>query len=1113
MPKRFFSIIVSFIFIFNSYRPVDAQVLELPLPGQMLGPSAAFTPLTLKGLVIDPKKPLEFQFIVDPGDNSKPVNSDHLRQESSKLVKYFLAGLTIPDGELWVNLSPYEKARILPDALAQTVLGRDMLAEDYILKQLSASLIYPEKSLGKEFWSKVYAKTLERFGTTNVPVNTFNKVWVVPDKAQIFESGQGVYITRASLKVMLDEDYLALTKHRTTTSHSIASEITRQIVLPQIEDEVNEGRNFACLRQIYNALILAKWYKESIEDSLLQRVYTNKNKVAGISTAAFKEQIYRRYVQAYKRGVFNYIKEEPTGNGQLVAHKYFSGGEELWNIKLDPSGSRADIPKNKTSIALTVRLKPDQASVSGPVQGYINESLRPLLVLDPQAGYHVVFGFMQRRYDKDHWAKVVGWPSPPELITYTNPVTQKEEMLTPEVYAERKTEFLERYSSKRDLDAVTRQYKQQFPHIPLEVVPLFMEVARRRTELFDVPILRPILDILPKGAVIADFGAGRNELGHAIRNYLIQRGRAPQLIVATDRIHWPTTSPKDRYSVYVDQESNTSVKLEPGTVNLAINFWMLHHVSIKDQYELLKNERLTLKEKGQGYSVIFEPFVRGEEGPETYLKKHEQGLQNPEIERVSSLQGFLTGQAHIKLTRSQQIKVLALEDWVGHRLEQNRPKMPLPFSYLPTKRIDEMMKNLGMEKVEEFFMVVGSLRSGPPVNIVSVYKTASAITRRPSLPGGENLTLMANVSLPERNALNTVLDTLVPRDYPLANLEGIWKDDVVLQATENMDVISEALKVLDKGAHRLIILDNPNVNMVNLIGNAVKEGLDIEVRGWGTVNQKSWNSFRQRMAITPANQKQEYARPPQIIKQIVDQLIKKSINTEIVSDVTQYRQKIQNSLKKSNYTIVFVAHDPLSQFPEFHRFHEAFSGSKMKFISHTVSLSAARIGDRRLERRDMLRFWLGQALKSLSQSKFGLNKERFNWDYPDKYWDALDYLLKRLDETEGQSYAKDFLKTIDAEEAGKYKRTRLFLTDLKLMAGDKAMTSPMTKDGGIDFNQIHLGRSRAQGAAPFNPSLFNDFSEKGFAGFTPIIMNITPVQDPLVLFGVRKTGKENLQVH
>ena len=74
-------------------------------------------------------------------------------------------------------------------------MGRDMLAQDYILKQLTASLIYPEKEFGKEFWGKVYAQAQKQFGTTDIPVNTFNKVWIVPDQAVIWEHN-GAYMVR-----------------------------------------------------------------------------------------------------------------------------------------------------------------------------------------------------------------------------------------------------------------------------------------------------------------------------------------------------------------------------------------------------------------------------------------------------------------------------------------------------------------------------------------------------------------------------------------------------------------------------------------------------------------------------------------------------------------------------------------------------------------------------------------------------------------------------------------------------------------------------------------------------------------------------------------------------
>ena len=190
-------------------------------------------------------------------------------------------------------------------------MGRDLLAQDYILKQLTASLIYPEKDLGKEFWSRVYQKAQEQFGTTNVPVNTFNKVWILPNQAQVFENGNAAYVTKSTLKVMLDEDYL----HSKQQAHSgnvpvqepiesLGAQIVREIVIPEIEKEVNTGKNFAPLRQIYQALILAKWYKETIQNGLLDAVYTNKKKVAGVNLndPAVKEQIYHRYLQAYKKG-------------------------------------------------------------------------------------------------------------------------------------------------------------------------------------------------------------------------------------------------------------------------------------------------------------------------------------------------------------------------------------------------------------------------------------------------------------------------------------------------------------------------------------------------------------------------------------------------------------------------------------------------------------------------------------------------------------------------------------------------------------------------------------------------------------------------------------------
>src|SRR5271154_1532396 len=146
----------------------------------MVDLSPAYEPALIKGLTVHKDNPFLFDFILDTG-NSK-LTGNALKQEGNRLVKYFFACLTIPEKDLWVNLSPYEKDRIIPHALGETAMGKDLLAQDYILKQLTASLIYPEKNLGKTFWDRVYAKSAEMYGTTQIPVNTFNKVWILADE-------------------------------------------------------------------------------------------------------------------------------------------------------------------------------------------------------------------------------------------------------------------------------------------------------------------------------------------------------------------------------------------------------------------------------------------------------------------------------------------------------------------------------------------------------------------------------------------------------------------------------------------------------------------------------------------------------------------------------------------------------------------------------------------------------------------------------------------------------------------------------------------------------------------------------------------------------------------
>ncbi|OGX07704.1 MAG: hypothetical protein A2Z88_06625 [Omnitrophica WOR_2 bacterium GWA2_47_8] len=342
---RLTAVLMVLTFPFTTIIPSYGQeILNLPVPGSMVPLSPGFVPTILKGVKIYPSDPLRFDFIVDTGHSG--LKGDALKEESQRLIKYFLASLTVPEDSLWVNLSPYEKDKIIPADFGQTEMGRDLLAQDYILKQITASLIYPEDELGKKFWEKVYQKAQTLYGTTDIPLNTFNKVWIIPEKAVVYVEGETIFVAESHLKVLLEEDYLALehnsynqnigadkiSKDKLEQVSGVSSSIVREIVIPELEKEVNEGKNFAQLRQIYNSVILATWFKKNLKESFLGKVYANQNKTKGIESNNQKinEEIYQRYVEAYKKGVYNFVKEDyDFATQQMIPRKYFSGGAKL----------------------------------------------------------------------------------------------------------------------------------------------------------------------------------------------------------------------------------------------------------------------------------------------------------------------------------------------------------------------------------------------------------------------------------------------------------------------------------------------------------------------------------------------------------------------------------------------------------------------------------------------------------------------------------------------------------------------------------------------------------------------------------------------------------------
>ena len=297
-----------------------AASLALPEPTQLLRSSKHFSSPLLRGLRFDSGDLMSFDFVLDLKNKEDVEN-----KEITRLINYFLAALTVPEDDVWVNLSPFEKDRIIPGTLAQTELGRDMLGQDYILKQLSSSLTHPDTLIGKEYW-------------LNNKKENIGKIWIKPNKSIIYENKDIAYISEATLKAVTEEG------------------AGFDAILAKITDDVNNGKNFTKLRQFYHSVLLATWFKQKFKSTFYKQ-YIDQNKITGIDLEdkQVKHKIYNLYVEAYKKGVYNYIKKESDlKTDKKVKKRYFSGGISNLAEELSVTSSSASILKRRLPTALKI---------------------------------------------------------------------------------------------------------------------------------------------------------------------------------------------------------------------------------------------------------------------------------------------------------------------------------------------------------------------------------------------------------------------------------------------------------------------------------------------------------------------------------------------------------------------------------------------------------------------------------------------------------------------------------------------------------------------------------------------------------------------------------------
>lgn len=307
----------------------------LGLKPPIASPGDTFRPVHLRYLHYD-SLDNSFKLFLDRGDAKNPKTQD-VASTAKDLLNYFLVGISLPNDTFWVNLRPDSPHDIIDPLLAQTEVGRIFLESDLKLKKDTARATSPETPEGKEYWNRLYQKAGELYGAQNVTIPTLTRPWIIPDEIIIAESTDSAYVYKATLKVMLEQDYLkdsalySFKDEREKQLNEYSSQIIRDNILPKLIKRINTSKEYAPLRQVYYSLILAQWFKARNQNKntpyprLIDRKdLTNLQSQIPYSVYAY----FNAYKENFAQGEYNIKEPISTAHGQVI-RSYFSGGIAL----------------------------------------------------------------------------------------------------------------------------------------------------------------------------------------------------------------------------------------------------------------------------------------------------------------------------------------------------------------------------------------------------------------------------------------------------------------------------------------------------------------------------------------------------------------------------------------------------------------------------------------------------------------------------------------------------------------------------------------------------------------------------------------------------------------
>jgi len=377
-----------------------------------------FRPLHLRYISFDNLNN-NFKLLLDKGDSKNP-SAGELESAAKDLFNYFLVGISLPNSTFWVNLRPDSPNDVIDPLLAQTEVGKILLEADLQLKKDTANATNPGTPEGKRYWDKLYKKAGELYGSENVTIPTLTRPWIVPDEIIIRESIDSAYVYKATLKVMLEQDYLkgnasyAFKDEREKQLNEYSAQIIRESIIPKLTKEINNAKCYAPLRQVYYSLILAQWFKARNKGvaekgraglNLPYPMMDSRNLSNLKSKIPYSVNTYfNAYKESFEKGEYNIKESNYTPYGQVI-RSYFSGG--IANIAPEVPGFGEPVHVDSNGTSITVVPDHHQPGASSPVVGAAKRisiagavALASLISLSPEASNAQYAGNNQQPADR-----------------------------------------------------------------------------------------------------------------------------------------------------------------------------------------------------------------------------------------------------------------------------------------------------------------------------------------------------------------------------------------------------------------------------------------------------------------------------------------------------------------------------------------------------------------------------------------------------------------------------------------------------------------------------------------------------------------------------------------